>query len=766
MDLQVVRKKIIEFLCELAHLGTTHNISNKTFSCHKNLLYFPKRRQNATNTIYPGGFIYTLNNRTIKIAAFAIGFYGMLSQTIIFRELAANLHTNELLITIFLVLWLISAALGSIAFRRHTKGIIPIGIAFFSYPTIAPIVVRWGTKLAIGSIGVIPSLGDVVTVSAMAVVPIALSGGMLFAILAQKTSEPRMIYSLEGFGAMTGGAVALLLLSIIPPLAMLGIFSTLSFGVFLFILRPVYAIGALLIMPLLLCERPIASKLTLSLFGADSVSAQESIYERITDARLDNSYYLYRNATLSGFSGDSISAQMWLQPILWGIGRDSLNILFIGGAAQGVAGEAMRHNANSLYLWELDPMYVSTLKRVSKRFRREMEGINIVHGNPEKQIKRLAGYLDLIVISPGKPTTLQENRLWSQSFFHTTYNTMKADGFLACYVSVGQNQLLPSERELVGSLLRTIKDVFPYVEFYYLDGAVLIVAGKGYPMNLGAIMKKTDSLVPLSGLAYSRRVIALQFNALRQKPFLNEIGDAALYQRNTSLKPVGYLLGLLHFERAGGEKILGTIYRKPLFLWLIITAAIVFLLWVAFFAGHRQQKPFGESWAALTGGVWGIGSNLICLTIFQARLGMVYWAFGFLSGLFLMGSALGALSHKRTGISPQAIFIAASILLAVATLSILVLAGLPEWLVFAYVSILSSISGWLIGTLFAALVAKAFSDSPGLLYGLDLIGASTAGILVGFFILPFMGFIAVAIFIGLMLFSAKLLYKEKSKNIL
>jgi spermidine synthase len=204
-------------------------------------------------------------------------------------------------------------------------------------------------------------------------------------------------------------------------------------------------------------------------------------------------------------------------------------------------------------------------------------------------------------------------------------------------------------------------------------------------------------------------------------------GTAAL---NTDDRPIAYLSNLLlwaEMQRSGMLQALIDHGRAiaPAVAALIAAAGVLAGL-------KRQAVPFTVFSA-------GLASMTVCVVVllaYQSAYGSVYERVGFLTALFMAGSAAGAWA-ARDPRKPRAVLRACE-----AAAAVLLLAAPLFLRVELSYAVLMALSGGLAGAVFAAAANCGSGDAAsraGRLYGLDLAGSFLGALLAALALVPFFG---------------------------
>ncbi len=646
--------------------------------------------------------------------AFLAGMVGILLQAGLFREMSAFAGSSGLLLTMLLFGWLLFAAIGSRYSWRMPDSPFLLGLLGLFYLPVA----RFFGYLVFGQVGDIVPLWGIALFFMLVLLPPAFITGRSFRLLARESDEPRTIYGMEGLGAFFGGLLSLVAVgkvSLIFPLMAVGlVLAMLRARGFRWLLLPLGLLVGLLVLafPLGRMERDY--------FRGSEVLARRQLHTGRAYVTGDGSErYLYVNSELYGTSGDSLSAQLWAYPALSTI-EDGGDVLIKGGGLSGVIKEALRSGDNRVVYHLPDRGLIRLMEQYFSM--PEDSRLKLTHRQPK-------GVFDLIILTPSFPTDIHSAMAYSKAALGRISKILTEDGVLAVYLNVGQNNLTPGEFFFTSSLEKTMQAMFPNTETLYLDGVVLI-AGSESPIDLRESLRNMD-FPP--GLYYSREDMLGQMNPVRQDFFtkdLKRLGNGRIIEGS-----MGYVMAMARFLRLSGIAIpptnLGD-YSRYIMLFAVTILGLM-ALWTLF-----SLRRFSIRIAFITG-FWAMGMEILLLLLFQRSFGSLYYAFGLLSGLFMLGSSIAALYRERFGLFRKSIFL----MLLTSGLAVIIIMR-PEWGLLS--GLLLLVAGVATGAVFAGLLAEGRS-SPGSIYSTDLLGGILGALVFG--VMPGVGLyqsIAVLIF--------------------
>ncbi len=696
--------------------------------------------------------------KILLAAAFSVGGIGLLTQTLLFRELSIVLRSNELIIGLLLSSWLLFAGIGSITglFGPRWRGV-------YLWQTIgAALSIIWCHLLANF---LTPGQGEIwpfwrtAIFIASAVAPTAFLTGAGFSALSRAFSRignPARIYIIEGLGALAGGLISLLFAPILPSRVILPLFAGLSFaGVLLFSIsaknRRVFALGCISLFVFLPLLNYLDSSLSASLRKGFDTVRHESAHGAIEVSTRFNETYLFQGGVYLGSSGDSILAEPIVLPLILH-NPDPERILIMGGVLQGAVESALACDPKKITLLIEDPKALEIGPANFRAFRLLSDPrVEIITGDPGRSLRALEGEYDLAILFPGIPQSGATGRFLTATSFNSLSSLLSDNAITAVCFPVSPNVVTETEAALlssVGGAMGALGEVNPYL----VGGVAMLVA----PDNgeLGQKMRSGDFIDP-----HNRRlpkpVISELFEEFRQIALRDKIARYAT-QANSEKHPVALMLGLRRWERLASGKIIGKLSGIPKKIWfgapglLICIAAILVLL-------RKCRKLLLPSLSFFTG-VFGMGIAVWLLYLFQLAAGQLYLAIGLLSSLFLLGTVLGARASSSGRVDFRGWRFS---LLGLALLTIPLTLGfaraIPIWLAISVFGVYHLSAGWIVGAIYPLLLSRAkdigigLDRAPGVFYGLDLFGSAISAPVFGVLIIPSLGMIDAFILLGLLL---------------
>ncbi len=718
----------------------------------------------------------------LPFAVLVMGGAALLAQVLGTRELLALFFGNELSIALVLAVWLLAVGAGSAAGTRFAPRLrSPAHALGWSQAAMAALLpfsllvarrARWPALPP----GEMLGPGPMLLISLETLGPAAALVGLQFVLAAAAapraardgeagvSSGVAMVYALEALGAALAGiAFHLYLAQHMMPLsaaAAVGVVSVISAAA---LLRPRLSLAgggsglvALALLAGLLWVVKAGPRLELVTLqssprwsGIHPVAFLPSKYGALMVTERDRQVSLYQSGVLLFTSQDDYTNEAAAHLALLEH-REPRDVLLIGGAASGLAGEVLKHPIARLDCVELDPRVVELARRwmpessvAALHDRRAHlyvgDGRLLVRGAPDRY--------DVVILNLPDPTTAAINRFYTYEFLQEARRALKPDGLLCLGLTGSEVHLSGSVLEGMATLDHTLSLVFP--------ARVIVPGDRTLFLAGGAEAGLTSDWRVLSARIASRRIRTRFVNDawLRDAllPFRAEMMREALSQvrhprLNTDLTPVSYYYQTRTWLEQVTTGRSGTAAGAA---WAVAGGVVAaLLLWALVWLWRAPSGTVLMGIAALGG--FGLVVELLALLVFQSACGYLYHALGLLIAVFMAGLAAGAAAVGRRRIEQPRSRALVIVGLGTAALVCLVLPNLLRSLVAApalaplALGALLLLAGSLVGGLFPVASAlyrhqQGVAASAGAVYAADLIGSAGAALAVGAVTVPLLG---------------------------
>ncbi len=669
-------------------------------------------------------------------AYFILGFFSLLTQVFVLKELSGLLTAHEAALGLGLAAWLLWTAAGlalvlkNPALEKRLAG--PEGFLTACVCSVLAAGVNLLLFRHAGFLlkpGLLPGLMELILFSFLLTLPAALANGVC---IARGLSEKRLaFYRAETFGAAAGGLFTLLHAVFFPgadPLLLTGVAAlALILSVPGIPLKSVRKLApAALAGILFFCGSRLAPSFALPTLFKDA-----SARVRTTGSRLA----LLGSASQKTFIEDGAvliqlplteQAEVSVQLALLAHKKPE-DILFTGPAGLFLAAEARKHKPKSITVANPD------------RFRTEFilgragvkpEGVRLERADARVLLEARPGAWDLIIQTVPEPLNAAANRFFTLEFFRAAQAALKPGGILSFALTFSENYLPPERAYFAASILASLGAAFKHVEL--APGGTLTVLASDSPIDLAP-----ETLAR----RYAQRKITNLYAVPADLPFLLDpyrrqwaaamLANVKKAPLNTDLDPVAYFYLW---------KMWLAMFVSPATLSGLALLAVAFVL-----LGSRLLKA-GELLAdkgtagVFLAGFWAMGFETVCLFMFQTYSGQLSWKLGTLFAAFMAGSAAGAYILK---VAPRYLARAAALVSALALTAWLYvyapgLGAMAPAKLFALFMVLLVAGGFSLGAYFAAAAGRD-DGRTGRLYYSDLLGAALGGFIFSAALIPLAG---------------------------
>ena len=730
----------------------------------------------------------------LAVAFVLIGFAAVTGQVILLRELLVVFHGNEVSTAVVLACWLIWTSAGSVVMGKFADRISD-GRRLFAVCQIlvslllpASILLARATNPLWGlPVGEIVDFGKMALISFTTVAPFCFLAGVLFvlgcgiygSIGGERAVSVGKVYLLEAFGAGAGGvffyflfvrhlnhlqaAAIVSCLLALSSMALLQKLSERKAGRLCIRIGSVVLLGAALFV---IWTGPRLDRATRGwgYRGYELVRSEETPYGNLSVVTGGEQFSLFENGLWMFTWPDVRSAEesvhfaMLEHP-------EPRKILLIGGGVSGSLAQILKHPAViSVDYVELDPEVIDiSIKTLPKEASAALDDprVRVLHGDGRKFVKRSETRYDVVIVNLPDPLTAQLNRYYTAEFFCEAEKALEPGGVFAVSLTSSENVIGPTLAQLLGSLKRTMSEVF--AEVVVFPGETARFFGS---MQKGFLTTDPQELVRRIqqrslDLLFVRDYYLLFDLSEMRFAFLNEAVERAGETRiNRDLKPSCYYYDLVHWSAQY------TPFLKTVFL----TVGRVDIYWLLFFsllstlviAGFSAAKRDRKIGPPLLCACYAVGCSemvfsVLIIVAFQILYGYLYEKIALLIAAYMIGLIVGSGHIVRVMEKvKRPLFILVAVQGAVGAYA-LVLLGVIVWgrgiesasaaaaILEKGFPVLALAAGYL-GGLHFPLVNRVYpcdreevGKTAGMVYGTDLLGSSVGALAAGFVLIPVLG---------------------------
>jgi len=687
------------------------------------------------------------------------GFFSILGQVVILRELNAAFYGIELIYILSFALWMIGAAIGAAAGnRKYIPGDKSINILFILSAVLlmGDIIFIRGIRILFGGVpgGYLPFI---IQISGLliALLPAGFFSGLLFQWTAKKYISKKgtlaKAYAVESAGGILGGLISTLFLN--QGISNFSIALTYSGCIaFIFIAFSIYrknrlikyltAASAVFIFILFGFSHHIDMMLT-SWNHHDLVESVDTPYGRITITSSGKQICVFEDDVLS-YETQSVSAEEFVHlAALQTVNPD--NILVLGGGYAGIISELLKLPVRKIDYVEINKNLVDLLKiHLPGGLRKSLtdEKVEIINNDPRKFLQKKRSY-DIIFTGMPEPMSAQNNRFYTKEFFRQCSGSLKAGGILAFKIASSENIWTPQLTERNAAVYNAVKSEFNYV--LVLPGVENIFIASESELITG-----TKTLIDrFNARNLKTRLVSPQYiNYVFTNDRFNEI-KALLsdnnYIINSDMHPVCFTyttsIWLSKFfpdftyrddflQKTGSKKI------------LIILCIILF---AAVFIFTKKSVWIKRSVLVFAAGFMGMILETILILFYQTKEGILYSNIGMLLTAFMAGLALGSYIINKSSLLTKKIFTGRLLFAGFAFLNLAAYLLMNYDLMngFIMIFIMLLFDGMFVAGIFAFISLyniEAQQDIVKQLYAADLLGGCAGSIIASLVLIPVYGF--------------------------
>jgi len=380
-------------------------------------------------------------------------------------------------------------------------------------------------------------------------------------------------------------------------------------------------------------------------------------------------------------------------------------------------------------------------------------------------MRRTHARYDVILMNMGDPITAQMNRFYTAEFFACVKQRLSPGGIFSFAVSGGESMLGPAQARFLGSIKKTLHQIFPKTLIYPGDQTRFFATDmSGVLLSDYATLANRISERNLK-LTYIRKDL-LQ-NALSPfrldylKSILEETTGSAV---NKDFAPICYFHNLMMWAgqwHAVLQKFFNMLANLKL-LWLWTGFAVAGIIIVAIFWTGQCKLRAAVAGSVFVSGAIEIVLQVVFLLSFQIIEGFVYRQLALIIAFFMAGLAVGAgWISWRNPLPPKTniawrFFVRIQVLVCILPIVLMLFFPLIHEKIRFFLSPaamgwlfsgLSLITGILGGVHFARAVmlmaaAGAVSEKiGGGFYALDLAGAAIGVLMATLFVIPIFGIV-------------------------
>ncbi|MEO0206887.1 MAG: hypothetical protein ABIL22_09480, partial [candidate division WOR-3 bacterium] len=366
--------------------------------------------------------------------------------------------------------------------------------------------------------------------------------------------------------------------------------------------------------------------------------------------------------------------------------------------------------------------------------------LSIVVSDGRFYVKNTNERFDCIIINLPDPINVQLNRYYTREFFHEAKKKLNSGGLFSIRVNYTPDILSPIYAQFLATINYTLKQIFRNVYILPVAKATYVAMDYEIEGTITDVLKKEIDKRNLNLIYVNDYFFDYNLTDERMEYIKTSIGQSKPFI-NADLKPVCYYFNAVLWGGVVSHNL------KNLFVKLFRLQPIIFFLplILTFLFWRRRSVIY---FSVFSVGATGISAEIVLLILFQVFYGYVYYWLGIIIGLFMFGLASGTFSYmkirsRHSGLSGNNINLLSGIQFSIAVYFLIIvlvtMANLPG--VNYFIAILIFVGGFLGGFHFPLCIEITGSERAGILYGLDLLGASLSAIITALILIPIIGII-------------------------
>jgi spermidine synthase len=696
----------------------------------------------------------------------AVGFFSILGQVVILRELNVAFYGIELIYILSFAFWLLGTAIGAALGRRSyipDEKAIHLVFILSAILLIADITFIREIRNIFGGVqgGYLPFTSQIVGLL-IALFPIGLLIGLLFQWTAKRfvstNNTLAIAYAIESAGGVLGALGSTLLLSFGISNFSIGISCSLvlvSVGIFCSLssanklLKVVYIISV----PVFIVLFALSSRIDILMTSWNHpylVESADTPYNRVTITSPEKQICVFEDDVLS-YETQTISAEEFVQlSTLQSTNVD--NVLVLGGGFAGIISELLKLPVKKIDYIEINKGLIGILqKHLPAGLLNSLlnKKVKIIYDDPRRFLRQPHLY-DVILVGMPEPMSAQSNRFYTKQFFDQCANSLNEKGILAFKIQSSENiwtrQMTERNAGIYYALRSSLKNVI------VLPGVVnIFVASKSKLTRNTKLLGERFIQRNIETKLVSPQYINYIYTNDRYAEIQNLILKSS-YNINSDFHPVCYSytisLWLTKFfpNLTFSENPLSSIpaSKGAIYLFLIL------ILFMVIFIVLRKALVVKRITLVFAAGFIGMTVEIILILLYQNKSGILFRDIGILFTAFMVGLSVGSYFINRLFISVNErvmiqkwlgilLFIGFSLLI----LSIYFLAKADQLSGLPIISIALLLDGTFVSGIFAFISLSNITDQQGVitqLYTADLLGGCLGSLITSLILVPIYGF--------------------------
>jgi len=706
-----------------------------------------------------------------------LGFSSLTGQVAGLRAILSITGGGEIIVSIALAIWLFGHSIGNVFGILLIKRLssLKIYVASFIFTALSiplSIIFLFILKHPIGLVtGEIAGILDTIILSSIVLLPITIPFGISFTSSAspdvRRNVRISSIYAFEAIGSITGGVFAYMIIPVALNTLSLGIIaSSGSLLALLFLYRcmrktlripVVFTSSVLIILFIFMLTTGLALKgyeyirVSFTLPSYKIVKIEATPYGEITCMERGGEKVIMVNGSIVGSNAftEEIEENTFI-PLA--VSESHSKVLIVG---DGLSGEMNIIKDISGITKVVIPKSNSQVVRMAYDYLNVLPNDNrfeVVIDDPRRYIAKTDMLFDLIIQATGDPTTIVENRLFTEEFFNIVKDKLSKDGVFVLFATGDEHYIGEDLAFYLKSLSLTLKSVFKNVSI--IPGARVVFIASDSDSIIGIDAEKIWREIETLGVKPSYITIeGLGFRMIEtQQKILSDAIDRVGGQINHDYHSIAYYYDLAYLTSKTDPNVSLFLRRfKGYHPGLIMTVFLLGLLILSLITRRHTTSP--ALLITVMGGL-SIMIELLLLVVYQSVVGGLYRELAIIFSVFMVGLSIGSIisglvAMRKFGVfCVSIVFILTGLFLSffarmlnsisnifIASFSVIliIMIAICMGLLFGFASDRLSIRGRWIG---------------GLFNGVEMLGSMLASLITGLIVFPLIGIIDAVYMIG------------------